>query len=533
MATVRRKKRKRRTVLPLVVMVCVAAVLVTAYFVWPVLSELGMECFFAPKGRGAGGGGIYIDSGAERGWIFDRSGVVLAANAMTMSAYAKPALVPSGDDWIAKVSGILGIPEGEIKDRVFSTRNFVWLKSGLSEAEVQGLKAADISGIGVAGEYRRFYPYGGLAVQILGFTDHDGNGLEGVEAFYDKRLGAMECKDPEAPGCSLHLTIERGVQSMAEEEFGSELTRMKGEKGCMIVMGVNTGQILAMAVRPVWEQGKCWQNDQDGGGFSNYAIKAEVDPSMFFVFVNWISKERSSQELQGGSDQGGQVQPSVSTVRTERFNLVNISDKFGIFGPWTSDEIKSVGFDASVLNGMWRLGFGQLTGIDLPDEEMGRLPSSPPYSWDDLLLQGMAASPVQMLRAFCALINGGKLVWPHVAFEYVGKGQKTHLESGILSGGRSIQSAEALASGFREKLGRLDGDPVFSIRLHDEPGSTKGIAQIVALGFWPVYNPIVCYIVVLDNVRGDPAMYKEVFGGIKRVAMAAAKLPLEMNIQKK
>ncbi|MGC9021559.1 MAG: hypothetical protein ACP5J5_00325 [Dissulfurimicrobium sp.] len=98
MATVRRKKRKRRTVLPLVVMVCVAAVLVTAYFVWPVLSELGMECFFAPKGRRAGGGGIYIDSGAERGWIFDRSGVVLAANAMTMSAYAKPALVPSRRD---------------------------------------------------------------------------------------------------------------------------------------------------------------------------------------------------------------------------------------------------------------------------------------------------------------------------------------------------------------------------------------------------------------------------------------------------
>jgi cell division protein FtsI/penicillin-binding protein 2 len=506
--------------LPFVLAACAIAISVTLYFAWPIVRELGVKRFFRTAASNTDSGGIYIDSGVERARIFDRSGTVLATNNIIVSAYARPSLLPLNDDWIAVVSGILGVPQEEIKQEVSMTRNFVWLKSGIGDAEADRLNAAHIPGIGVAEGFKRFYPYRDLATQVLGFVDQSGMGLEGVESFYNNRLGAKECKGPQAPDCSLHLTIERGVQLMAQEELRGELSKMRGEEGCLILMGLDTGQILAMAVSPSWDADRFWQNDQTG--FSNYAIRSGADPSIFFLFTNWIARARLSSESNNANGSSG------SDIQPGGFNLVYINDKFSVFGPWTSKEIKSADFNGNMLNDMWGLGFGQLTGIDLPNEDMGRLPSNPPYSWDDLLIQGMTASPVQMLRAFCALINRGKLVQPHVAFEYPKKDQVLYWDCGLQTVKNSVPVTEEATLKFRIKLSQPDGAPVFTIKRHDETDGTKGSAQIVAMGFWPVDAPVIGYIVVLDRVKEDPARYVEAFGGIKKVVRAAAKLPLDV-----
>ena len=522
MVYARRKKRKRRVTLLFVLAACVIAISISVslYFVWPILKELGVKRFFRTGASATDSSGIYIDSGIERARIFDRSGTVLATNNTIVSAYARPFLLPLNNDWMAAVSGILGVPQEEIKQEVSMTRNFVWLKTGIGDAEADRLKAAHIPGIGVAEGFKRFYPYRDLATQILGFVDQNGMGLEGVESFYNSRLGAKECKDPQAPDCSLHLTIERGVQLLAQEELRNELSKMRGEEGCMILMGFDTGQILAMAVSPSWDAERFWQNDQ--AGFSNYAIRSVVDPSIFFLFTNWIASARS---LSGTDNANGSSAPDV---KTGGFNFVRINDRFSVFGPWTGQEIKTSDFNGNMLNDMWGLGFGQMTGIDLPNEDMGRLPSNPPYSWDDLLVQGMAASPVQMLRAFCALINRGKLVQPHVAFEYPKKDRTLYWDCGLQTVKDSVPVTEEATLKFRLKLSQPEGSPVFTIKRHDETEGNKGSAQIAAMGFWPVDAPVIGYIVVLDSVKEDPARYVEVFGGIKKVVRAAARLPLDV-----
>ncbi|MGQ9499148.1 MAG: penicillin-binding transpeptidase domain-containing protein [Dissulfurimicrobium sp.] len=510
------KKRKGRITLPFVLTACVIAISVTLYFAWPIVRELGVKRFFRTAASNTDSGGIYIDSGVERARIFDRSGTVLATNNIIVSVYARPSLLPLNDDWIATVSGILGIPQEEIKQKVSMTRNFVWLKTGIRDAEAVKLNAAHIPGIGVAETFKRFYPYRDLATQVLGFVDQNGMGLEGVESFYNNRLSAKKCNGPQAPDCSLHLTIERGVQLMAQEELRSELSKMRGEEGCLILMGLDTGQILAMAISPSWDADRFWQNDQTG--FSNYAIRAEVDPSIFFLFTNWIASARSSSK---SNNANGSFAPDI---QTEGFDFVHINDKFSVFGPWTSQEIKSANFNENMLKDMWGLGFGQLTGIDLPNEDMGRLPSNPPYSWDDLLVQGMTASPVQMLRAFCALINRGKLVQPHVAFEYPKKDRTLYWDCGLQTVKNSVPVTEEATLKFRIKLSQPDGAPVFTIKRYDE---TRG-SQIAAIGFWPIDAPVIGYIVVLDRIKEDPKRYIEVFGGIKKVVKAAARLPLDI-----
>lgn len=520
MAVSRRKKAKHRIILLFVLAVCAIAVSLTVYFVWPIAKELGIKRFFKTVASSTDSSSIYIDSGVERAKIFDRSGAVLAANNTIISAYARPFLLPLNNDWADTVSAIIGIPREKIKQEVSMTRNFVWLKTGIGNAEADRLNAAHIPGIGVAEGFKRFYPYKGLATQVLGFVDQGGMGLEGVESTYNNRLMTKKCNDPQPSDCSLHLTIEKDLQLMAQEELSSELSKMRGEEGCLILMGLDTGQILAMAVSPLWDPDRFWQNDQ--ADFRDYAIRSEVDPSIFFLFTNWIAKTRLTSELNNVK------RFSVSDIQPGAFNFAHINDRFIVFGPWTSEEIKSLDFNGNMLNDMWGLGFGQLTGIDLPNEDMGRLPSNPPYSWDDLIIQGMTASPVQMLRAFCALINRGKLVQPHVAFEYPKKDQVIYWDRGLQTVKNSVPVTEEATLKFRVKLSQPEGVPVYSIKRHDETDGSGGTFQIAAMGFWPINAPAIGYIIVLDRVKEDPARYVEVFGGIKKVARAAARLPLDV-----
>ncbi len=519
MAAARRKKKKQGLASPVVFAICLIAVSITGYFVWAVARQLDLKWPFATGASGTGRGrGIYLDSGMQRAPIFDRSGTLLATNTKTLSAYARPSLVPPGDEWVAKVSDILGVNQKKLSREISSARNFVWLKTGISEAESERLKAADIPGVAVVEGFRRSYPYNNFASQVLGFVDQEGVGLEGVESFYDRRLGS-ECKDVERKDCSLHLTIEMGVQTMAEDELQRELARMRGEEGCMVIMGLETGEILAMAVSPRWDIERFWRDDQ--AGFSNYAIKAVVDPSVFLLFTSWVAHQG---QVYG---QDGAVGPN--NTKPSGFDFARVSDKFAVFGPWTGDEVKAVDFNENMLTSMWGLGFGQLTGIDLPNEDMGRLSSSRFYSWDDVLQQGMAASPVQMLRAFSALINSGKLVQPHVAFEYPKKGQMSYWDFGLPAELGHGQEAEALSLEFRQRLTSSRGLPFFTVRRRDDDGGTPGKAgaQIMSLGFWPEDSPILSYILVMDKVKEDPAGYVDVAGGVKKVLQAAARLPMD------
>ena len=520
MAVARRKKRRRGVALSVVFAACIIAISVTGYFAWTVVRQLGGKWPFTATASGTNDReGIYIDSGVQRAPIFDRSGTVLATTARVLSAYARPSLVPSGEDWMAGVSDILGVNQEELRRKISMTRNFVWLKTGISEADAERLKTANIPGVAVVEGFQRSYPYKNFATQVLGFVDQSGAGLEGVESFYDRRLDSNDCKDPEYPDCGLHLTIERGIQIRAEKELRRELERMRGEEGCMIIMGLETGEILAMAASPQWDLEKFWRNDQTG--LSNYAIKAVVDPSMFLLFADWITHEG----LASGQNDSGDTIPNTVT---SGFNFVHVTNKFALFGPWTVEEIKAVNFNENMLNDMWALGFGQLTGIDLPNEDMGRLSSNRSYSWDDVLQQGMAASPLQMLRAFSALINFGKLVQPHVAFEYPRKGRAAYWDCGLKTVQGSVPTMEALTFKFRERLSQSKGLPLFTVRLHDETdGTSKGTAQIVSLGFWPYDSPVVSYILVMDKVKEDPVGYVDVASGIKRVAQAASRLPLD------
>ncbi|MBW2162885.1 MAG: PASTA domain-containing protein [Deltaproteobacteria bacterium] len=200
-----------------------------------------------------------------------------------------------------------------------------------------------------------------------------------------------------------------------------------------------------------------------------------------------------------------------------------------LWSPWAEQELKDfVSYD-DLSRDLWDLGFGQPTGIDLPGEGQGSLSSTLPRSQNCFLRQGITASPIQILRAFSALINGNILVTPHVALQ--SPNEFLTSESSVKD---QIQAkipwlTEELILKLRKNLAVRGGPSLASIRWNEqsEQISTQFPAQVTALGFWPNKSPKVSYIVLLDGVKIDPRERRGTLGRALIVAKQAAQIPLK------
>ncbi|MDD3554508.1 MAG: penicillin-binding transpeptidase domain-containing protein [Deltaproteobacteria bacterium] len=455
--------------------------------------------------------------------IVDRAGAVLADQAASLSVCVNHVNAAPLEQWCELAASILHMKCEDIRSRFISTQGFVYLKHDISETEAAGLKKAGIPGINILEIMHRTYLDGPLFAHVIGFVDQKGRGLDGVEYQYDEILR-------DRSRTVFPVTIERGLQNLVNNVLKRQLQIFQGDSGCFVVMAIENGEILTLVNVPFYDPERYWEYDRSK--YPNFAISARLNPSFFPVFLQWFAQKRAvlnhpKRSSPGQTpEKGGAALPDYN-VAPGAWNDVAFG-AFRMYSPWPESELRGMVFQQDILNDLWGLGFGQVTGIDLPGEEAGSLPASMAGTWDAVLEQHMEASPVQTLRAFSALINRGKLVPPHVAlmdFNNSVLKKISYWDGGMVTGPKAVPLTEELGMRLREAFANEDGLPL----VFAAPSSVRkdNSMQVTALGFYPQHAPVVSYIFVMDGVQHLPDQYFQLLKPLKDVAAKAARFPLD------
>lgn len=207
---------------------------------------------------------------AHRGVITDRNGEQLAISTAMESVWATPALAKLDGQQIAQLSRILGVSSGELKDKLDSSRDFVYLKRHLKPDAAERVVQMRLPGISLKREYRRFYPAADVTGHLIGFTDVDDKGQEGLELVYQQQLAGKAGtrhviqdrlgrvvedgqggREP-VEGQDLQLSIDSRLQYMAYRELKAAVARHEARGGGIVVLDVKSGEVLAMANFPTY-----------------------------------------------------------------------------------------------------------------------------------------------------------------------------------------------------------------------------------------------------------------------------------------
>ncbi|MEZ0329858.1 MAG: penicillin-binding transpeptidase domain-containing protein [Dissulfuribacterales bacterium] len=493
--------------------------LVVALWYWQAVRKAGGEDSGERYKNAAAGAAVQF-----RRSIVDRAGAVLADQTASLSVCAYHINTPPLEQWCGLVASILHMQCEDIRSRFISTQGFVYLKHDISEAEAAGVKKAGIPGIDILEIMHRTYLDGPLFAHVIGFVDQKGRGLDGIEYQYDEILRNKS-------RTVFPVTIERGLQNLVNNVLKRQLQVFQGDSGCFVIMAIENGEILALVNIPFYDPERYWEYDR--AKYPNFAISARLNPSFFPVFLQWIAQRRAALNHPERSS-SSQIPAEKGKAALSDYNVTPgaWSDAtfgaFRMYSPWSDAEMRSMVFQQDILNDLWGLGFGQVTGIDLPGEEAGSLPASMAGTWDAVLEQYMAATPVQTLRAFSALINRGKLVPPHVALMDSNNSvfkKISYWDGGMVTGPKAVPITEELGMRLREAFANEDGLPL--VFAAPSPVRKDNNIQITALGFYPQHAPVVSYIFVMDGVQRLPDQYFKLLKPLKDVAAKAARFPLD------
>jgi len=386
-----------------------------------------------------------IEIKARRGVIYDTKGRPLAISISTDSFYANPPEVKKGDvaATAQKLAEILERDPEDILKLLNQDKQFVWIQRKVTKEKADAIKALNLRGIKYVEEPERFYPKDSLLANVLGFVGIDNNGLNGVEASYDKILSgtpgtlmveydSRSQSIPEATqkyiepkdGSSIVLTIDETIQYIAERELKKLVETHQPKQAGILVMDPYTGGVLAMAVTPTYDPNKYAEYDQST--WRNFLVSDVYEPgSTFKTIVMAGALEEGICTLESRFYCGGAVKVKGGTVRCWRHGRPHGSQTF-MEGVQNSCNPVFVNLGLQMGTDLFYkyvtgFGFGAKTGIDLPGEATGLLVSKNKATELDLATmsigQSNAVTPIQLLTAFSAICNGGKLMKPHIVKE--------------------------------------------------------------------------------------------------------------------
>ena len=374
----------------------------------------------------------------KRGPIVDRAGQVLAESSAAESLFALPHRIDDVERLARTLAPILGDPAPDIAKRMDASKRFVWVKRKLPPAVAQAVRELNEPGLGFLQESLRLYPSRELAAHVVGFEGLDGKGLGGIEQVWDSHLagaegrvlverdalgrdvtGAPTVLKATVPGQGVALTIDATLQYLAEKEVEAAWRRTRSKAAMAVMMDPRTGEILAMAIRPTFNPNAfATATDEQR---RNRAITDPFEPGSTFKVI-----------MAAAALEEGVVRP------TDRFYGENgkikvatavISD-WKPFGWLTFSEVLQNSSNVGSIKAGMQLGkeryyryitgfgFGQPVGLGLPGESRGQLRA--PAQWSALSLatmsigQEISVTAVQILTAFAAIANGGRLMQPQI-----------------------------------------------------------------------------------------------------------------------
>ena len=403
----------------------------------------------------------------ERGEILAADGGALAVNVKGSALYAAPRQIKDGKRIAKGIAPILKVKASTLERRLSGERGFVWLKRSLTPEQVEALKpwCEKESGLAFLKENRRVYPNRELAGQVLGFTNIDCRGQEGLELHYEEYLQGRQIylelehdarrqvvdssKHPELErykGKTVYLTIDRNLQAWAEEELGRAVTESRGKGGVALVMNASDGAILAMAQNPRFNPNTKLKNNP--ALWRNRAVADLLEPgSTFKVFTLIAALESGLYKIDDLIDcEEGSFKVGRRTIHdTHEYGKLRLDEVLkyssNIGCSKIVDRVGAERFDTVLKN----FGFGSTSGIDYPHEPSSRL--RPWRKWRPIDLcnlafgQGVAVTSVQLVAAYAALANGGYRVTPHLVSKIVSGGGWTVYEHPVKKSSERVCSA--------------------------------------------------------------------------------------------
>ncbi|MBI4008896.1 penicillin-binding protein 2 [Candidatus Roizmanbacteria bacterium] len=480
----------------------------------------------------------------ERGKIYDRNGEPLAVNKSSYLLYIEPKKMQDKNYTVKKLDEILQIGEATLEAKIDETKDWVSIKDGIGRDQKQKLMALGLKGLGFEDKFQRYYPESSLAAHLLGFvgknTQGEGVGYFGIEGFYNKDLvglpgivksdrdilgkpiliGTQQKLDSEN-GRDLYLNIDASIQEVIKRKLQNGLETYGAKEGCIIVVNPNILEILALSCLPDFAVENYYKFSEDF--FKNPAISNLYEPgSTFKPFIMAAALEEKSIRPDDFYEEKGPVEIGGYTIKTwndkyeGKISVTRILEKSSNVGIVHISQLLG---NKKLYDYLRSYGFGSSTGIDLQGEASGYLkPQSEWYPVDFATVsfgQGIAVTPIQMIRAFSALINGGALLKPLVVQRIDSLGEekriKTSLEKRVISNQTSeiikkmltatVENGEvrwAKPKGYQ--IAGKTGTAQIPIKGHYDP--TKTVASFI--GFAPVNEPKFLALVILHEPKTSP-----------------------------
>lgn len=476
----------------------------------------------------------------KRGRIYDINKKELAINIDTQSIYVNAKEIEDPEEFSKKLSEYLNLPQEKILGKINTKKSFVWIKRIAKPDIVAKIKNENFPGIGFIEEPKRVYPNANLAGQVLGFTNIDSKGIEGIEFKYDELLtgkpGRISVKrdargrkiistpyylEPSISGYDLVLTIDSQIQHMVEKVLKEGVENAKGDRGMALLMNSETGAILAMASYPFFDPNS--YKDFDSETRKNLPIWFSFEPGSTmkaFILASAMEEEKVNPDTTFDCENGRRrVGPAI--IRdVHPYGILTVSQILEKSSNICAAKIgETLGRD-KLYDRLSSFGFGKQTGIDLSGEASGMMTKSSRWGPVELATisfgQGIAVTSIQIAAALSAIANGGYLVKPYIVEQVIAPDGKMVEKNKpeVSSKAISYDTAEKIAE-MMEKVVESGTGKKASVSGYKVAGKT-GTAQVPNpktggyyrdrfissfVGFGPTDDPKVTLVVVVENPK--------------------------------
>jgi stage V sporulation protein D (sporulation-specific penicillin-binding protein) len=500
---------------------------------------------------------------ASRGTIYDRNGQPLAINIEANTVCATPYLVKHPLRVSKLLAPILGIPRKTIYRKIKGKTGFAYIARQISKRQANQIRKLEkklphgLEGVKLISESKRVYPWGDLAAQVVGFTDIDNKGIAGIEFYYDKRLSGLDGKKvqeediygrpipggyfkykPAVSGKPLFLTLDAQIQYQAQALLNEAIKEQQAKSGSVIVMNPKNGEIYALANWPTFNLNN--RSEFSFEATANRAISRIYEPGSTMKVIT-----ASSALEEGLSPRASFFLPSVLVVGGWKIHdshprsptTMSISEivvhSSNIGAALVANKLSKTSF----YNHIVKFGLVSKTGIDLPGEVSGMIPT--PNQWSSSTAatiafgQGISITPIEMLRAVSAIANQGRLVRPHLLKEISDSKANRYqfdkqrdlptrdksglLDSQVVSNSTVKSMKEILVKVVEEGTGKEAQVPGYQVAgktgtaqvpRRDAAGYSPGKYIASFIGFLPANDPKLAIFVSIEEPK------KSIYGGV-------------------
>lgn len=466
---------------------------------------------------------------AHRGMIVDRNGHPLAVSTPLESICANPKTVLAAAERIPELARVLEINPRELRDKLqagaAANREFLYLRRQLPPDVASSILELKVPGIYSRTEYRRYYPDGEVTAHVLGFTNVDDHGQEGVELAFDGHLRGQDgkrkvlqdrraepirelsrIKDPR-PGGELRLSLDARIQALAYRELKAAVQENGASGGSVVMLDSTTGDVLAMVNQPSFNP-----NNRVGlqpHNLRNRAIIDLVEPGStvkpFTLAVALASGRYQPSTIIDTTP--GYIQVNGKVIRdVHNYGVIDLSHVLSKSSNVGTIKVALTLGETAVRDMFDQVGLGRSTGSGFPGEAVGSLPSGPmrhPLVRATLSFgYGLAVTPLQLAEAYSVLANGG-----------VRRGVKILADSAVDPGVRVIdphinrqivtmleQVVTQEGTGFKARVpGYRVAGKTGTVHKIGTGGYEASSYLSVFAGFAPVEQPRVVAVIIIDN----------------------------------